>query len=163
MGLASGLAWLEQLLDTAPEGDAHAETVRTLAAHAEAVRDALYELYCDAADDRRLAPLVAPGTLLERQVAGSYWLVRPRGGTPRHGDQRVARAAAGPDWAAAKAEFRSRRSTTRSRSRRCGRSSWRLDVDFTSPIEPLRNLPAHLDELFAATEELQSTLATRFA
>jgi hypothetical protein len=38
-----------------------------------------------------------------------------------------------------------------------------LAIDFTSPIEPLRNLPQDLDRLIAATEELQAMLAKRFA
>ena len=42
-----------------------------LAAQAEGVRDALYELYCDAADER-LRAWTGPGAPFEAQVRGSY-------------------------------------------------------------------------------------------
>ena len=161
MGLASGLLWLGQLLDTVPDGDAHAETVRTLAAHTESVRDALYELYCDAADDRS-APLVGRGTPLERHVRDSYgWCVRVVGllATVTNGLRSELR----PDWGVAKAEFRSATQFYPIAPAALREAVTGLDVDFTSPIEPLRNLPSHLDELIAATAELQSMLAKRFA
>ena len=161
MGLASGLLWLGQLLETVPEGDAHAETVRRLAAHTEAVRDVLYELYCDAADDR-IAPLVGPGTPLERYVRGSYaWCVRVVGllATVTNG----LRAESRPDWIIAKAEFRSATQFYPIAPPAIREGVHSLAIDFTSPIEPLRNLPSDLDELIAATAELQSMLAKRFA
>jgi hypothetical protein len=161
MGLASGLLWVAQLLDTVPEGDAHADTVRRLAAHTEAVRDALYELYCDAADDRT-APLMGRGTPLEQHVRDSYgWCVRVVGllATVTNG----LRAESRPDWIIAKGEFRA--STTHypavpTELRDAVRA---LPIDYSSPIEPLRNLPQDLDKLIAATEELQAMLAKRFA
>ncbi len=161
MGLASGLLWVGQLLDTVPEGDAHGETVRRLAAHTEAVRDALYELYCDAADDRT-APLMGRGTPLEQHVRGSYgWCVRVVGllATVTNG----LRAESRPDWVVAKSEFRE---ATRHYPvvppglREAVRA---LPIDFTSPIEPLRNLPDDLDELITAAVELQAMLGKRFA
>jgi hypothetical protein len=161
MGLASGLLWLEQLLETVPDGDAHAETVRRLAAHTEAVRDALYDLYCDAADDR-IAPLVGPGTPLEQHVRGSYgWCVRVVGllATVTNG----LRAESRPDWAIAKAEFRSATEHYPFVPPALRDGVLSLPIDFTSPIEPLRNLPADLDELIASMAELQSMLAKRFA
>jgi hypothetical protein len=161
MGLASGLLWVGQLLDTVPEGDAHAETVRRLAAHTEAVRDALYELYCDAADDR-IVPRLGRGTPLEDHVRGSYgWCVRVVGllASVTNG----LRAESRPDWAIAKAEF-----LASTRSYPAVHPSLReavgaLPIDFSSPIEPLRNLPHDLDQLIAATEELQAMLGKRFA
>ena len=145
-----------------PEGDAHADTVRHLAAHTEAVRDALYELYCDAADDR-LAPLVGPGTALERHVRDSYgWCVRVvgllatvtnglrargrarlggrQGGVPRRPTQFYPIAPP-----ALREVVRRSPSTSRAPSSRCATSR------------------SDLDELFASTAELQSMLAKRFA
>jgi len=55
MEIVGQLAVLEQLLDVGDAG-MHGRTMELLAGHVEAVRDALYELYCDAADER-LAPL----------------------------------------------------------------------------------------------------------
>src|SRR5580692_1139179 len=71
MALASELLWLQQLPDVPAEGDLHRQTISTLAARVEAVRDALYELYCDAADDR-MAPLLGPEAALERYVRDCY-------------------------------------------------------------------------------------------
>jgi len=161
MGLASGLLWLAQLLDTVPEGDAHAETVRRLAAHTDAVRDALYELYCDAADDR-IAPLLGRGTPLEEHVRGSYgWCVRVVGllATVTNG----LRAESRPDWIIAKAEFRASTQHFPAAPPDLGEAIRALPIDFTSPIEPLRNLPQDLNQLITATEELQAMLAKRFA
>ena len=36
-----------------------------------------------------------------------------------------------------------------------------LPIDFTSPIEPLRNLPQDLEQLLASTEELHAVLQKR--
>jgi hypothetical protein len=160
MGLASGLLWVAHLLDTVLEGDAHAETMRRLVAHTDAVRDALYELYCDAADGR-MAPLLGRGAALEHYVRGSYaWCVRVVGllATVTNG----LRGEAGPDWAVAKAEFRASTGhypTVPPMLRDLLRS---LPIDFASPTEPLRNLPLDLEQLVAAMIELQGTLAKRF-
>lgn len=160
MGLASGLLWVAHLLDTVEEGGAHAETVRRLVAHADGVRDALYELYCDAADGR-ITPLVGRGAALEHYVRGSYaWCVRVVGllATVTNG----LRTEPGPDWAVAKAEFRASTAhypTVPPTLRDLLRS---LPIDFASPTEPLRNLPLDLEQLVAAMVELEATLANRF-
>jgi hypothetical protein len=160
MGLASGLLWVGQLLDTVPEGEAHADTVRRLVAHCDAVRDALYELYCDAADGR-IAPLLGRGAALEHYVRGSYaWCVRVVGllATVTIG----LRTEPGPDWAVVKAEFRASAAhypavppTLRDMLRA-------LPIDFTSPTEPLRNLPIDLEHFVVAMVELQAMLTKRF-
>jgi hypothetical protein len=160
MGLASGLLWLGQLLDTVPEGDAHAETVRRLGAHTEAVRDALYELYCDAAD-KRVAPLLGQGAALERHVRGAYaWCVRVVGllATVTNG----LRADSRPDWTIVKGEFRNATDHYPFVPAQLQAGLRELSIDFTSPTEPLRNLPGDLDQLAAATLELQTMLAKRF-
>ncbi|HEY3821068.1 MAG TPA: hypothetical protein VGL81_28080 [Polyangiaceae bacterium] len=160
MGLASGLLWLAQLLETVPEGDAHAETVRHLAASTEAVRDALYELYCDAADDRAV-PLMGRGTPLERHVRDSYgWCVRVVGllATVTNGLRSQAR----PDWIIAKGEFRAATRHYPVALPGLRSAIQALPIDFSSPIEPLRNLPQDFDQLIAATVELQTMLAKRF-
>jgi len=161
MGLASGLLWVGQLLETVPEGDAHAETVRRLAAHTEAVRDALYELYCDAADDR-IAPLMGRGTPLEQHVRGSYgWCVRVVGllATVTNG----LRAESRPDWVIAKGEFRAATQHYPAVPPQLRDAIRALPIDFSSPTEPLRNLPQDLDQLITAAEELQAMLGKRFA
>jgi hypothetical protein len=159
MGLASGLAWLDQLLDGGVTG-AFAATVRGLTAQAEAVRDALYELYCDAADER-LRDWTQPGAPFEVQVRGSYaWCasVVTLLGAITNG----LRSEGGPDWSAAKALFRDveRKYTRPSPALKEAMSA--LQLDTKNPVEPLRRLPQDLGRLLVESEALQSALAARF-
>jgi hypothetical protein len=163
MDLASELLWLEQLLAASiPESGAHVEAVRGLAAKTEAVRDALYELYCDAADER-VTPLVGAEALLETRVRVSYaWCTRIVGmlaaitsGVRAHGD-------IGPDWAAVKAMFRQAAELYAPASSALRQAVVELPIDFASPIEPLRNLPRDLEQLFATVDALHAALAKRF-
>ncbi len=159
MGIAGQLAWLEQLFDGG--GSAGTATVRSLVSQAEEVRDALYELYCDAADSR-LAPLVAPGGHLERQVSGSYrWcaLVVDVLASLTTG----LRAASGPDWGAIKVGFRQAAEHYTPPSDPLRAAVHELPIDTTSPVEPLRYLSRDLETLFAATEDLHAALAPRLA
>lgn len=160
MGLASGLAWLDQLLDSGATG-AMAATVRGLAAQAEAVRDALYELYCDAADER-LRDWTVPGAPFEAQVRGSYaWCasVVTLLGAITNG----LRSDTGPDWAAAKALFRDVEHKYTRPSAALKDAVGALSLDTASPVEPLRNLPRDLGRLFVESQALQGALAARFA
>ena len=160
MALASELLWLGQLLDSVAESDPHGATVATLAVRVEAVRDALYELYCDAADER-MQPHVAPDTSLERHVRDCYaWCGHVAGllGAVTGG----LRQERGPDWAAARAGFRLAASHYAALAA-CDLSAVRsLAIDFRSPVEPLRNLPADLARLAAAIADLHTALDKRF-
>jgi hypothetical protein len=159
MEIVGQLAVLEQLLDVGDAG-MHGRTMELLAGHVEAVRDALYELYCDAADER-LAPLLEPGALLGQHVRCCYaWLGRVVAllGTLVQG----MRSEAGPDWGNAKTGFRSASVMYVGPSDSLRIAVMILSIDTTSPTEPLRNLPADLEALFAVNERLQSVLATRF-
>ena len=161
MTLVQEVLWLEQLLESMPEEDARADTVRRLAAHTEAVRDALYELYCDAADDRA-ASLVGQEGPLQAQVRGSYaWCGRVVGLLMMV--MSALRIRVSPDWALVKNEFRLAAAlypTDRAALRQAVRE---LAIDFSSPIEPLRNLPQDLEQLLSSTEELHVVLQKRFA
>jgi len=160
MALASELLWLQQLLDAPTEGDLHRQTVGALTARVEAVRDALYELYCDAADDR-MAPLLGPEAALERYVRDCYaWCARVVGllASVMGG----LRSEGGPDWAGAKAEFRLAAAQYLVLSPLDLAAARALSIDFGSPVEPLRNLPEDLDRLVAAVRELHATLEKRF-
>jgi hypothetical protein len=162
VGLASELLCLEQMLEAIPEGGAHVETMRRLVGHAEAVRDALYELYCDAADER-VAHLIGPKAALEDRVRVSYaWCTSVVGVLASVTSGLRARGDAGPDWSATKAAFRSAEGLYRERSGELRDAVRSLPIDFASPIEPLRNLPSDLDQLFSSVEELHTTLAKRF-
>ena len=161
MALASQLLWLQQLLDTVPAGGAHAETVRHLVTLTEGVRDALYELYCDAADER-VASLVGRGAALERYVRGSYaWCVLVVGllAMVTNG----LRWPAGPDWAAAKRGYRQATEQLQVADDALRAAVAALPIERSSPVEPLRNLAQDLEQLFSAGAELQKALGSRFA
>lgn len=160
MGIVAEITWLEQLLEGGDAG-AHASTLQLLSAHAEAVRDALYELYCDAADER-LAPMLGSGALLEQHVRCCYaWCGRVVSmlGNLVHG----LRSEAGPDWPLAKTGFRSAAVMYVGPSEALRAAVKALAIDTSSPTEPLRGLPADLEVLFEVTERLQGALAKRFA
>ena len=136
MEVVAELAWLEPMLETG-EGDAalatHLSTLRLLAEYAESVRDALYELYCDAADPR-LSPLLGPDAPLEHHVRCCYgWCGRVV--AMLAGLVQGVRSEAGPDWGLAKKGFRSASLTyvgASPRLRTCRRSP------STPPIPPSR-------------------------
>jgi hypothetical protein len=172
MGLAADLLCIEQLLEAVvprslpparpgeARGNGHADTVRRLAAHVETTRDALYELYCDAADER-VASIFAAGAPLEQHMRASYsWcasvvalLLALTNGL---------RSPDGPDWTSVKATYRTTAGRYAPPSEPLREAISSLSVDYTSPIEPLRHLPQHLDDLFAAAATLHDTLAKRF-
>jgi hypothetical protein len=161
MALASQLLWLEQLLDTVPAGGALAETVRQLVVSTEGMRDALYELYCDAADER-MAPMMGRGAALERYVRGSYaWCVLVVGllAMVTNG----LRWPAGPDWSAAKRGYRHAMDHYQPGDDALRAAVAALPIERSSPVEPLRNLGQDLEQLFAAGAELQKALGSRFA
>jgi hypothetical protein len=165
LDIASELLWLDSLLDAVPEPDPHVDTVRGLAGQTAGVRDALYELYCDAADER-LAPLTGEGGALEARVRVCYaWCMRVAGLLAGITSRLRAPGGMEPDWAEAKAEFRHAEAldVARSSELRGLRDAVRaLPIDFSSPVEPLRNLPRDLEQLFAALDAAQKALAARF-
>jgi hypothetical protein len=161
MGLASELLWVGQLLDTLAGPDAHAETVRRLLEGADTVRDALYELYCDAADER-MALMLGRGAALQRYVRDSYVWCAPVVGLMATVTSGL-RAPPGPDWEMAKAEFRASSAPYPVLPPTLRGTLGDLPIDFTSPTEPLRNLPVDLDHLVSAMDDLQATLTPRFS
>jgi len=160
MHLASDLLCLEQLVEGFAEGGAHPETLRRLTAQAGEVRDALYELYCDAADPR-MASVVASGGALEQHVRGRYaWCTRIVAVLTAIAD---GLRKGGPDWGTIKAGFRDAAECYAGPSDVLRDAVRGLLVDFASPVEPLRNLPQDLEQLFGSAERLHETLASRFA
>jgi hypothetical protein len=160
MALASGLLWVGQLLDTVLAADAHGDTVGRLVAHTDSVRDALYELYCDAADGR-ISTLLGRGAALEHYVRGSYAWCTPVVGLLATVTSGL-RAEGGPDWAVAKAEFRASGAHYPVVPPTLHDMLHELPIDFTSPTEPLRNLPLDVEHLVTAMAELHGMLATHF-
>ena len=165
MGLASGMLWLAQLLDTVPEGDAHAETVRTLAAHTEegSARRALRALAATS-PTTALPRWWDRGPRFREACPGQLWLVRARGGTPRDGDERP------PGGVEARLDHREGRvpgvhqplSDVPARGAPGRpRAPHRLHQSHRAAAQPTAGPPR--DQLIAATEELQAMLAKRFA
>jgi hypothetical protein len=72
------------------------------------------------------------------------------------------RGEGGLDWPAAKAGFREAEGLCPKPSAEVRDAVRALPIDFASPIEPLRNLPQDLEQLFSSIEALHSTLAKRF-
>lgn len=166
MSLASQLLWLEQQVESgdAPpssgQRDGHLPPIRGFVAGAAAVRDALYELYCDAADPR-LAKLVQPGAPLETHVRRTYtWCALVVALLARVTTD--LRAPSGPDWELAKTDLRSAERQYPGSGDQVRAAVRALAIDFKSPVEPLRSLPGDLDGLLRAARELQASLATRF-
>ena len=167
MNLAASLLWLEQHYGDESEPpsshrtDGHVGAVRGMVAQASAVRDALYELYCDAADPR-LAPLVLGGGKLEVHVRASYaWCEEVVALLGRFSTD--LRAASGPDWAEAKASVRAAAGLYPGPGDDLLLAVKALGVDFTSPVEPLRGLLHDLEQLVASASDLHATLSKRFA
>lgn len=158
MQLASELLLVEQLAEAVrdPAGD----TVRRLLESIGAVRDALYELYCDAADER-LAKLARGEGALASHVRDSYvWCARVAGmlATITNGLR-----ASRPDWNAVKTIFRAADATYPAPAGNLRAAIAKLPVDRGSPVEPLRHLEGDLEALFATAERLRASLARRFA
>jgi hypothetical protein len=160
MTLVSRLASLEMLLGAWSEGQAHVETMRKLAADAEAVRDALYELYCDAADDR-LESALGPRDAFGEHVRGAYaWCGRVV--ALLVAIARGLRTPAGPEWTAVKLSFREASEVYPAPSAELRVAIAELAIDTGSPVEPLRHLSKHVDSLFSVTDTLHLALAKRF-
>jgi hypothetical protein len=160
--LVADLLCLPPLVESGPEAhEAHAMAVRQLSQLCDAVRDALYELYCDAADPRaaELSGLLAA---LEPPVRDTYaWCASVVAFLTWIAGE--LRSETGLDWSAAKVRYRelaAKRPQADDRPRALVASS---PIDFASPVEPLRNLLANLDNLAAAISALDEALSKRFA
>jgi hypothetical protein len=165
MSLASQLLWLEQQVEASDgppssgERHDHLPPIRAFVADAAAVRDALYELYCDAADPR-LAALVAPGASLETFVRKTYsWCAIVVALLARVVTE--LRTPSGPDWNLAKADIRSAEQQYPGPGDEVHAAVGALAIDFKSPVEPLRSLPGDLDSLLRSASRLHASLATR--
>jgi hypothetical protein len=161
MGLASDLLCLGQALDVLPEGRAtHADALRQLSAHVAEVRDALYELYCDAAHPRTSDLHGFLGSL-EPHVRQAYaWC----GAVVALFLQVAAqlRAESALDWEAAKAAYRAAVEKLPRFALGLREAVYGFGIDFTSPVEPLRNLTTNLDQFAGTVDALDEALAKRF-
>ncbi|MGO9838863.1 MAG: hypothetical protein ACLP1X_32180 [Polyangiaceae bacterium] len=166
MSLASQLLWVEQQVESGEgppssgQREGHLPTIRAFVVGAAAVRDALYELYCDAADPR-LATLVQAGAPLETHVRKAYaWCSLVVALLARVTTD--LRTPSGPDWNLVKTDFRAAERQYPGTGDEVRAAVDALAIDFKSPVEPLRCLPRDLDALLRASAELEAALATRF-
>jgi hypothetical protein len=166
MNLASSLLWLEQHYGDGTEPpssrktDGHFEAMRVMVTEAGAVRDSLYELYCDAPDSR-LEPLVSAGGTLEKYVRASYLWCEGIAALLA-GLSAELRAGATPSWTAAKAAYREASVIYPGTGDTVLDAVKALGIDFTSPVEPLRGLLNDLEQLLRAMHRMHDGLAKRF-
>jgi hypothetical protein len=150
MGVAANILCFEQSL----AGDDEHGKLGALAAKVGEVRDALYELYCDAADPRMEAIAVSQGTLA-MYIASLYtWCDRVVDALLVQSID-VRRSAL--DLSAARDVVDARLFEDETQ-RSLRQAIANVDADFASPFEPLRNLPKDLEQMFAAAAALRDEL-----
>ncbi len=165
MNLASSLLWLEQHHGEEPPSsqrtDGHSEAMRAMVTQAAAVRDSLYELYCDAADPR-LESIVSGGGVLATRVRASYqWcegVVELLGRLSAD-----LRSGVTPDWSQARATYRGLAGLYPGASDDLRAAVKGLGVDFASPVEPLRGLLHDMEQLVTSTGDFHASLEKRFS
>ena len=160
MELAGNLLCLEQTVDAVRYTEttrALVVRIQTIAEEAARARDALYDLYCDAADPR-MKRWTAAGTPLATYVEGLYWwcgavvLAHVALATGLRSEQRVTAVDA----------LQLREALERAAplfdefiAETIPESFKSLGIDETSPVEPLRNLYKNLEELFFVAASLR--------
>lgn len=150
MGVAANILCFEQSLGAEDENG----KLGALAKEVGEVRDALYELYCDAADARMEPVAAAQGTLAVYIAALYAWCDRVVDALIV---QSMDARGAAIDLSAARAVTEPRvfdEETHRNIRERVSA----LGVDFASPVEPLRNLPKDVEQMFAAAAALRDEL-----
>ena len=154
MGVAANILCFEQSLQPDDENG----KLGTLAGKVGDVRDALYELYCDAADARMEKLTAAQGTL-SMYIGGLYaWCDRIVDALlVQSMDARGVTLNLTGVRARAVTDARLFDDETRARIRAEVRA---LGIDFLSPVEPLRNLPKDVEQLFVAATALRDELTT---
>ena len=150
MSLVSSMSLLEQLLEGV---ELHGAT--DVEKDLSELRDALYELYCDAADPRMVAA-TTESSPLTRYIRGLYasceavlggFIVVAAG----------ARAKKPVDWAPLREQAHHLADTGADDPIRASLAP--LQIDARSPTEPLRNLPKDLASTYAAARTLAERLS----
>jgi hypothetical protein len=166
MNLASSLLWLEQHHGEGTEPppshreEGHSQAMRQMVAQAAALRDALYELYCDAADPR-LDGLASRGGVLEVRVRASYlWCEGVVALLARISAD--LRSGTVPDFTEAKATYKGLAPVFPGKGDEVRAAVKALGIDFASPIEPLRGLLHDVEQLLADTDAFHASLEARF-
>jgi hypothetical protein len=164
--LASRVHSLEQQLDGLPADpatDAAVTVVRSALDPIAEVRDALYEVYCDAAD-LRMRPMASPGSPLTEYI-GALYLFAERAVSALV--LLVAGLKAGqPDWAGARRGFAD---AALGFERAAApvlddieRELFLLPIDVASPVEPLRNARKDAHAMFRSAARLEACIGRLF-
>jgi hypothetical protein len=158
MNAAANILCLEQLVDVVMDSaDVLAlERVRALIAKLGDVRDALYELYCDAADPRMRGSSTPDGPLTKyiTELYAFSDLVNDRLATIT-----TAMRTDSADWKLLAPTLDMGAPLFAEDVRRSVRDSVHgLGVDFSNHVEPLRNLPKDVEEMFLAAISLRTEI-----
>ncbi len=158
MNAAANILCLEQLVDVVMDSaDVLAlERVRALITRLGDVRDALYELYCDAADPRMRGSSTPDGPLTKyiTELYALSDLVNDRLATIT-----TAMRTDSADWTLLALTLDAGAPLFTEDARRAVRESVHgLGVDFSNHVEPLRNLPKDVEEMFLAALALRSEI-----
>jgi hypothetical protein len=164
--LASRIHSLDQLLEAAPSDAASAAAVTVVRAalhQVSEVRDALYDVYCDAADSRML-PMAAQDGFLACYIAALYDFAE-------HGVAALVLLVTGlksgrPDWGEARRRFADAALAFERASSpvldEIERELFLLPIDVTSPIEPLRNARKDAQAMFRSAAQLDACIGRLF-
>jgi hypothetical protein len=150
MGVVSSMSILEQLLDGVKLAGAS-----ELAADLSELRDALYELYCDAADDRMRA-VTTEACPFTKYIKGLY----TSADAVLAAFIMVAAAARSKkqiDWAPLEEQVHHLADTSADDAIRAALAP--LQIDAKNPTEPLRNLQKDVASTFAAARTLAERLS----
>jgi hypothetical protein len=151
MSVVSSLSVLEQLVDDVKLTGVAAELANDLSE----LRDALYELYCDAADERMRAVITesSPFTKYIKGLYASLEAVLKAFIAVANG----ARSGSGVNWSPVAAHADHLADTSADDAIRAAITA--LAIDAKSPIEPLRNLSKDVASTFAAARALAERLS----
>jgi hypothetical protein len=151
MHLASNLLCIDTSLSTTLSKSA-AHRARAIADQIADVRDATYELYCDAADPRMAKP-TSESTPLTKHIEQLYaWCDRVLDALVATRNGQIDREGLRAACAGVEHLF------DESLRERIRAQIEAIDADFTSPVEPLRNLPKDLEQVFLSAMSLRDSI-----
>lgn len=151
MNLASNLLCVDtSLSSTLSESAAH--RARAIADQIAEVRDATYELYCDAADPR-VATMTSESAPLTKHIEQLYaWCERVLDALLATRNGQIDREGLRAACAGTQHLF------DESLRERIRAQIQQIEADFTSPVEPLRNLPKDLEQVFLSAMALRDSI-----
>jgi hypothetical protein len=164
--LASRIQGVDQQLAGLPDDAATAAAVTVVRSALDILvetRDALYDVYCDAAD-RRMRPMASPAGPLATYIGGLYLFAEQAVTSLVH---LVTGLKAGrPEWGEARRGFADAalgfERTSGPVLDEIERDLFLLPIDFASPVEPLRNARKDAQAMFRAAARLEACIGRLF-